>query len=294
MKKLLLLLFVALLACPSGSALSAAVPAIKVSWNGTPITFPGASPVQEGKTWLVPIRPVSEELGAELQWAAKDKKLTLSTFARTAILVLGSKQMKVNEQTISLPAAPRQHQSSILVPLEALEAIGLVTAWNPAKTAVDLKPEFTVVKKYVFPIQVASIRYRGQYEEITKVFTLLDSKVKDVINGQGMSLYYEQNYELGHDTEICIPVSKAVEGEFIEYKGQKIPIVTRMLEGGYFLSVVHQGTPDTLGDVWAQMDLYAKNTGVQLTTPSREVYVHEDLKDYRKQVTEIQLRLKDL
>ncbi|MFD1906559.1 hypothetical protein ACFSQ7_25170 [Paenibacillus rhizoplanae] len=73
-----------------------------------------------------------------------------------------------------------------------------------------------------------------------------------------MSLYYEQNYELGHDTEICIPVSKAVEGESIEYKGQKIPIVTKTLEGGYFLSVVHQGTPDTLGDVWAQIDLYAK------------------------------------
>ncbi|MBT2291729.1 hypothetical protein J7E73_21890 [Paenibacillus albidus] len=294
MKKFLLLLFIAVLACPGGSALSAPAQAVKFSWNGTPITFTGASPVQEGKTWLVPIRPVAEELGAELKWNAKGKELTLSTFARTAILVIGSKQMKVNEQTVALPTAPKQHKSAILVPVEALEAIGLEAAWNPAKTAVDLKPEFTVVKKYVFPIQVASVRYRGQYEEITKVFTLLDHEVKDVINGKGMSLYYEQNYEQGHDTEICIPVSKSVEGKSIEYNGQTIPIVTRTLEGGYFLSVVHQGTPDTLGDVWAQMDLYAKNTRVELTSPSREVYVQEDLKDYRKQVTEIQLRFKDL
>ncbi|MFD1906561.1 stalk domain-containing protein [Paenibacillus rhizoplanae] len=74
MKKLLLLLFIALLACSSGTALSAAAPAVKITWNGTPITFTGAKPVQEGKTWLIPIRPVSEELGADLQWAANEKE----------------------------------------------------------------------------------------------------------------------------------------------------------------------------------------------------------------------------
>lgn len=52
MKKFMLLLFIALLACPSDTALSAAAPAVKISWNGTPITFTGASPVQEGKTLL--------------------------------------------------------------------------------------------------------------------------------------------------------------------------------------------------------------------------------------------------
>ncbi|MFD1906560.1 stalk domain-containing protein [Paenibacillus rhizoplanae] len=80
----------------------------------------------------------------------RKRSLPCQLFARTAILVVGSKQMKVNEQTLTLHTAPRQYQSAILVPLEALEALGLVTAWNPAKTAVDLKPEFTVVKKSTF------------------------------------------------------------------------------------------------------------------------------------------------
>ncbi|MBE9913481.1 hypothetical protein G8C92_05495 [Paenibacillus donghaensis] len=292
-KKLVMMLLVILIASPVVEAGAASAP-VTVTWHGKTVKFTGVQPLVKDKTVLVPIRPVAEEFGADVKLDKKgnSQQLTITTFARTAILVIGSKQMKVNEKTLNLDTAPQMKQSTILVPIQALKEIGLKVNWSKDKRSIELNPEFTVVKKYVMPVMVASVRFRGQYEEISGLYEKLDHEVQGLVNGRGFSLYYEQNYETGHDTEICIPVSKAVEGTSIEYKGKKIPITTKILEGGYFLSVVHQGTPDTLGNVWAQIEEYAKNTGVKILSPSREIYVQEDLKDYRKQVTEIQLQLK--
>lgn len=292
-RKLALLVLISLAVLPAAVAGAASSP-VTVKWHGQTVKFTGVQPLVQGNTVLVPIRPVAEEFGADVTLAAQGKKqrLTITTFARTAVLEIGSKRMVVNERTVNLDTEPQMKQSTILVPLQALKEIGLQVNWSKDKRSIELNPEFTVVKKYVMPVMVASVRFRGQYEEISGVYEKLDQQIKGAANGKGFSLYYEQNYETGHDTEICIPVSKAVEGASIEYKGSQIPVVTKILEGGYFLSVVHQGTPDTLGNVWAQMEEYAKNTGVEILSPSREIYVQEDLKDYRKQVTEIQLQLK--
>ncbi|WP_068618085.1 stalk domain-containing protein [Paenibacillus tuaregi] len=293
-KKLVLMLLVILIASPAVQAGAASAP-ITVKWHGKTVKFTGVQPFAKDKTVLVPIRPVAGEFGANVKLEKKgnSQQLTITTFARTAILVIGSKQMKVNERTLNLDTAPQIKQSTVLVPIQALQEIGLKVNWSKAKRSIELNPEFTVVKKYVMPVLVASVRFRGQYEEISDVYEKLDHEVKDLVNARGFSLYYEQNYEKGHDTEICIPVSKSVEGASIEYKGKQLPVTFKILEGGYFLSVVHQGTPDTLANVWAQIEEYAKNTGVKILSPSREIYVQEDLKDYRKQVTEIQLQLKN-
>jgi effector-binding domain-containing protein len=288
-KKSIFVLLILMLVMPAGSSFARSGQPLDIVFNGKKMVFTGPQPFLEGKTVLVPIRPIAEELGADLQWDAAKGKLTVKTFAWTAILGMGSKQMKINEKTVAMTSPPRVVKSAAVVPLAALEAIGMTVSWSKSRNTVSLEPEFTVVKKYVLPVLVASVRYRGQYEEIADTYTALDKQVKGVKNGKGFSMYYEQNYKLGHDTEVCIPVREAVKDTFIEHKGTTIPVKTRMLEGGYFLSVVHQGTPDTLAKVWAQMEAYAATTNATILTPSREVYLHEDVKDYRKQVTEILL-----
>lgn len=290
LKKSLLVLIIFMLAFPV-VGYAKKKQQIEILFNEKTIAFTKTQPIFDDTTVLVPIRQIAEELGADMQWEASEQRIIITTFTRTAILNIGKKQMKVNERIIDLNSPPRVVKSTVLVPLTALEALGMTVSWSKAKNLVKLEPEFTVVKKYVFPMLVASVRYRGQYEEIADTYTKLDNKVKNIKNGNGFSMYYEQNYKLGHDTEVCIPIKEAIEDSFIEHKGKQIPVKTRMLEGGYFLSVVHQGTPDTLADVWEQMERYAANTNVKILTPSLEVYLHEDVKDYRKQVTEILLRI---
>ena len=161
-----------------------------------------------------------------------------------------------------------------------------------ANENIALKPEFTVIKKYVSPIKIASIRFNGQYDESFEVYEKLNDQVSQYANGNVMSLYHQQN-DTGADIEVCIPVSESVEGAFIEHKGKQIPINTKILEGGHFLSVIHQGPPETLRDAWESMDNYIEHEGLEIVFPTREIYLYADPTDPLKKMTELQLQLRD-
>lgn len=99
------------------------------------------------------------------------------------------------------------------------------------------KGEFGVTRKKVEDVLIASIRFRGQYEEVGKYMDQLFQHVEKYVNGPAFALYHSQDFEKGHDIEACAPVSQTVETDEIK---------SRVLEGGEMLSAVHHGSYGTL------------------------------------------------
>ncbi len=153
--------------------------------------------------------------------------------------------------------------------------------------------DIVIIEKKVYPNLVASIRFRDQYDKISDYYYALYEKVSGLEIGPPISLYYEQNFELGHDTEICIPISRPIDDCTVTVNGKTFTIKSRVLEGGTYLATVNEGHFETIAGVWAEIEQYAIDNHYNITVPSWEIYIREDLVDLSKQVTEIRLRIAD-
>jgi len=86
---------------------------------------PSVAPVVESGTTLVPLRLISETLGAEVSWNASKQQATITTAAYTVIFTIGSKTYTVNGANKTLLQAPKLINGSTMVPIRAFaEAIG--------------------------------------------------------------------------------------------------------------------------------------------------------------------------
>lgn len=119
--------------------------------------------------------------------------------------------------------------------------------------------------KEVAPQKVASIRYKGRYEDMGQYIGRLFGVVKGSAAGPVIALYYDEGYmEEGADIEVCVPVKKEVSGK---------DVVTRTLEGGRFMSAIHTGPYDQLSESYKVLMDAMQSQGLQTETPSREVYL---------------------
>lgn len=128
------LLVLALLLMPLGS--TQAVPT--VLFEGRPLSFDVPPFIEQGRT-LVPLRGISEALGAEVAWD-DDTRTVLVVYQTTTIkLQIANPQALKNSQRISLDVAPRIVQGRTMVPLRFVsEAFGASVAWNPNTRSVSI------------------------------------------------------------------------------------------------------------------------------------------------------------
>ncbi len=116
-----------------GTDKAAADSGIQVVVRGETLPLPAPAILDSGTT-LVPFRQVAESLGATIG-TGKDPSgklmVTLTKGDVSATLVVGRQDMKVGDRTVRLPAAPRLHKDTVMVPLRAIsEALGAVVAWD--------------------------------------------------------------------------------------------------------------------------------------------------------------------
>jgi len=106
---------------------------VPAAWAADTITLkidgsvmkPTVDPVIESGTTLVPIRFISETLGASVDWDANTRKVTVKSAAYDIIFTIGSTSYTVNGANKTLLAAPQIIGSSTMVPLRAIsEAMG--------------------------------------------------------------------------------------------------------------------------------------------------------------------------
>lgn len=109
---------------------------IKVIIDGEIMSFEQPAVNRNGSI-LVPMRPIFEELGAELKWNAADRSVDAVRGSRVIWLKLDSKDALVNQKKITLPVPPQLVKSNTMVPLRFVsEALGAEVKWEAATQSV--------------------------------------------------------------------------------------------------------------------------------------------------------------
>ncbi len=138
-------------------------------------------------------------------------------------------------------------------------------------------------------ILVASIRFRGPYEEVAPRFEQIRAAVSTRATGAGIVIFHDFNPESDHELEVCVPISEVVDAA---------GITCRVLPGGPWLAIIHrgpyQGNQGTLS-TWRMLGVHIREHCIGIAEdPMREVYLegpetHND--DVSQYLTELQVPL---
>ena len=146
--------------------------------------------------------------------------------------------------------------------------------------------EFSVERKSVDDILVASIRMKGKYSDCGKGFSRIGRTFGRQINGKALLLCHDTEYREEANFDVAMPINKGSTTDDIE---------VRSIPGGECLSLMHRGPYEDIGRSYQQILSYAKEHGLQYSTPTREVYHKGPGIIFRgnpkKYLTEIQLML---
>lgn len=126
--------------------------------------------------------------------------------------------------------------------------------------------EYEIVMKEISPINIASIRFKGQYSELDKYVPKLYHAVKDLRAGSHFNIYYDEECVEEADIELCLPVKSFISMSTNEVKQRSLPALKA-------LSTVHKGSYDNLKYAYKALFDYATVHSLKLIAPSREVYI---------------------
>ena len=149
-----------------------------------------------------------------------------------------------------------------------------------------LSQEITI--KHIPDILIASIRFKGKYQDVTEAFGNIFKHLGRNCNGAPFSLYYDFGYkEEDADIEACVPVKKPIS--------ELDNIKCRKLTGGKAVTIVHKGPYETVGRSYQLIFDYINENNRQIKLPNREIYLKGPgiilPRNPKKFVTEIQIML---
>lgn len=133
-----LVLAIALVPVAAFSASAAtAAPVIKVAYNQKQIAFPDQNPVMRDNRTLVPIRPIAESLGFDVNWNEKTRTVTINKGNDNVRLVVSQKIAKKNGQTINLDVPAQIINKRTMVPVRFIaEALSYDVNWDQKSQTV--------------------------------------------------------------------------------------------------------------------------------------------------------------
>lgn len=140
-----------------------------------------------------------------------------------------------------------------------------------------------ITRKQVDDMLIASIRFRGEYEEAGENFGKLEPHCEGLVCGPPFCLYHYGTSTKGNiDIEVCFPVIQAVEANGVK---------SRILKGGQALSILHYGSYQKLPETYKKLFDYIEKKCISVQDTEREIYVEWHPDDPEKYVTEIQVFL---
>ncbi|MCP1662373.1 MAG: MerR family transcriptional regulator [Methanocalculus sp. MSAO_Arc1] len=125
------------------------------------------------------------------------------------------------------------------------------------------------VTKEIAPLRVITKRDTGIYEEtiprlIEELFRLVDSQNGVLAVGTLMIIYHDCEYrETDADIEVALPITGRTK------------LSTRTLDGGLYLTAIHQGSYQNLPEGWSYLLSYAEANQFTVPGPGREVYLND-------------------
>lgn len=135
-KKILVLVIMALLITLTGTV--AASPSVRVFVDGAEVQFPDQKPIinSDNRT-LVPVRFVSEALGADIEWIALTRTVKVDYQDKTILLEVGLKQAVIGTSIITLDTKAEIVGDRTMVPLRFVsECLDAEVEWDGDEQAV--------------------------------------------------------------------------------------------------------------------------------------------------------------
>ena len=137
-RKMLGILLGMLMVVPSASVMAGTK--INMTINHQNVSFKDARPfIDSNNRTLVPLRFMSEELGASVTWDQKTKTVTIALDETKAVLTIGKTTMVVNGAEVKMDTAPIIKDGVIYVPVKYIgSALGVKTEWDGATSTVAI------------------------------------------------------------------------------------------------------------------------------------------------------------
>jgi len=163
--------------CVSAALLGSAPPAaaqISVEVNGQPVRFEAVAAQKIGGRVFIPLRAVSEALGAEIEWNPISRVVRGRKGEREFSLPIGSASATVNGAPVRLDQPAQIAFGTTMVPLRFVaEALGAEVEWNAAEQRVLIASEAGSGTP-------AESRITGQVVSVRPVDNLITVKVRGV------------------------------------------------------------------------------------------------------------------
>lgn len=144
---------------------------------------------------------------------------------------------------------------------------------------------YEIRKQTCESVLVASIRFKGKYEEIGAYFEKLYEAVKSNAAGAPFNLYYDGEYcENDADIEVCVPVKEPVSDG----------VQCRCLPCFTALTTIHNGPYESLGEAYKALTDYANKNHIRTKSFCREAYIEgPTAKDQNHCKTEIAIEIEE-
>jgi hypothetical protein len=106
--------------------------------NGKAVQIDAPAEIMNGRTFL-PLRAISEALGATVDWIAETQGITVTLGENSIGLQVGNTSAVVNGTVMTLDAAPYIKNSRTMVPFRVIaEGLGATVEWDPALRIVTV------------------------------------------------------------------------------------------------------------------------------------------------------------
>lgn len=275
---LVLMSTVMLLGMALGSA--SAAQAVYVQVDGKNVSFPDAKPYVESNRVLIPVRFVSESLGAKVDY----KKETIGNkVARTVFVTFGGKNISlevnsnkvlVDGSIVTLDVPARVKQERVFVPLRFVsEALGATVEWKASQSLVSIYTGNEVTEPDPVPnddnMYSTEFEWKAGYTELAKELFIDNMKVE---NGQLIFTLPQGAKGYAGNTEF-------VPGKTYSFdvgKGKGYIMLTKIYPGrdekeGYMVSLDSSGNEDLEALFSNVNDAIVVNTGDGSAAPLSEV-----------------------
>ncbi|WP_126428968.1 copper amine oxidase N-terminal domain-containing protein [Brevibacillus marinus] len=175
---------------------------IRVQVDGKLIAFPDAQPYLDPVTnrTMVPVRFVSEALGATVGWDPVKKKVRMEREGSIAVLVVGQRRVDVDDLTFRMDANAVIRDGRTFVPLRFVaEALNQEVNWNEEEKLVTITPlppkqpdptlmlhdpvAYAFMDEFYNSLRIEGNAVVGKMPKFPKDHALM-IKYKDFINGE--------------------------------------------------------------------------------------------------------------
>ncbi|MDY8116810.1 copper amine oxidase N-terminal domain-containing protein [Paenibacillus polymyxa] len=159
---------------------------VTVQVDGKNVTFPDAKPYVEQSRVLIPVRFVSESLGAKVDYKKEttgnkvNRTIIITQSDKTVHMNVNSDKVLVGDKIITLDVPARLQQERVYVPLRFVsEALGATVDWNSSKSLVSISTGAVVTDPEPVPDPKNEFGWKPGYNELAKELFVNNAKVSN-------------------------------------------------------------------------------------------------------------------